>query len=263
MEPQVFDTEKIVEKKLSCEKCFNFIKPNAKFCHHCGKRANQGYALVAFELKNKLTLIFGYYFSLLGFLVFLYATDFQQNTSSALISDCLFAAITIGFAIQNYAEIRPLFSFENVHLKILLILAGAEIVFAFGVTHFSEFLNSEFFSSRERSYSSLYQDSSSPFFFTLLSVALFPAIFEELGFRGVLFNHLSKVTSSGATIIVTAAMFTIIHLSLISLIWILPLGLLFAYLRNKYNTLWYGIAGHFIYNGSIVVLEFLKEGRLF
>ena len=47
------------------------------------------------------------------------------------------------------------------------------------------------------------------------------------------------------------------HLQIISLLWLIPIGLVFGLLRNKYNTLWYGVIGHFVYNFSITVYEFL------
>jgi len=41
-----------------------------------------------------------------------------------------------------------------------------------------------------------------------------------------------------------------------SLLWLVPIGLAFGYLRDKHNTLWYGMIGHFAYNFSITFFEF-------
>ena len=210
-------------------------------------------------LSKRLRLIFGYYFTLLGFLVVLHVTEFQTNTATALISDCVFALITLAFVVQNFSEIRPLLSFRNVHVPVLLLLLLAEALLATGVQLFAGFLHRTLFNTPELRYYYLYQDSAAPLFFTFLSIAMFPAIFEELGFRGVLFNHLSKITSRNSVIIVTGACFAILHLSLISLIWLLPIGLAFGWLRSKYNTLWYGIIGHFAYNSFIVILEIVMD----
>ncbi|TXH26639.1 MAG: CPBP family intramembrane metalloprotease [Cyclobacteriaceae bacterium] len=46
------------------------------------------------------------------------------------------------------------------------------------------------------------------------------------------------------------------HLAFISLIWLIPIGLAFGFLRSRYNTIWYGIVGHFVYNFCITVYEF-------
>ena len=50
---------------------------------------------------------------------------------------------------------------------------------------------------------------------------------------------------------------TKIHLSIISLLWLVPLGLVLGFLRGKYNTLWYGMVAHFTYNFAITIFEFL------
>ncbi|MBK6986473.1 MAG: CPBP family intramembrane metalloprotease [Bacteroidetes bacterium] len=71
-----------------------------------------------------------------------------------------------------------------------------------------------------------------------------------------MFNELQKITSVSATIIITTVLFTILHFSLISFLWIFPIGMLFGYLRAKNNSLLYGIIGHFIYNSSIVLIEY-------
>lgn len=42
----------------------------------------------------------------------------------------------------------------------------------------------------------------------------------------------------------------------ICMLWLVPGGLIFAFMRMKYNTLWYGIVGHFTYNFVITVLDF-------
>jgi membrane protease YdiL (CAAX protease family) len=84
-----------------------------------------------------------------------------------------------------------------------------------------------------------------------------PAIFEEIAFRGFMFENLQALASSKEAVYISAILFGIMHLSFISLLWLIPLGIIFAMLRVKYNTLWYGIIGHFIYNFTITVLEFI------
>jgi uncharacterized protein len=248
---------------LSCSSCSEPIKANARFCHKCGTRHAAGPSAVDETVKKRLSLVFGYYFTSLAFIVLLRALDFQTDTSSAITCDALFACITIGFVIQNFKEIRPLFSFANFKFGLLGIILVCEAALAFGVHIFSAYINQNLFDVYDQSYYYLYQDSVAPAFFMILSIAVFPAIFEELGFRGVVFNHLSKITGRNSVIIVSAALFAVIHLSLISLIWILPLGLLFGYLRDRYNTLWYGIIGHFAYNSFIVLYELFYDGLFF
>jgi membrane protease YdiL (CAAX protease family) len=76
-------------------------------------------------------------------------------------------------------------------------------------------------------------------------------------FRGVLFNETLKIAGLKSTILITSILFTILHLSLISIFWIFPIGLVFGYLRAKYNTILYGVIGHFVYNASVVIVEII------
>ena len=89
-----------------------------------------------------------------------------------------------------------------------------------------------------------------------LFIAITPPVFEELAYRGFLFNQLEKVTSPQTTIILTAFIFALVHFSIISLLWIFPFGLLLGYLRYKYNTLWLGIVIHFIHNLIVLSLDY-------
>ena len=84
----------------------------------------------------------------------------------------------------------------------------------------------------------------------------FHVVFEELAFRGYLYNQLRKVTSDKNTIIATAFLFALIHFSFLSLIWIFPFGLLLGYFRKKYNTLWLGMIIHFIHNFIVLMLDY-------
>jgi membrane protease YdiL (CAAX protease family) len=71
-----------------------------------------------------------------------------------------------------------------------------------------------------------------------------------------MFNNISHITTARSAIYITGFVFGIIHLAIISLLWLVPIGLIFAWLRWRYNTLWYGIIGHFVYNLCITMIEY-------
>lgn len=102
----------------------------------------------------------------------------------------------------------------------------------------------------------LFQDTGSPFLLATLFICVQPAIFEEVAFRGFLFTNIQKIASPLGAVYVTSFLFGIIHLAVISLLWLVPIGLAFAFLRLKYNIIWYGVIGHFTYNLGITILEF-------
>jgi membrane protease YdiL (CAAX protease family) len=89
----------------------------------------------------------------------------------------------------------------------------------------------------------------------LLDIAVYPAIFEELGFRGFLFTNLNRYTGLRGSVIISSAAFSIMHISLISFFWLFPFSLLLGYLRARYNTIWYGVAVHFIFNATACIYD--------
>jgi membrane protease YdiL (CAAX protease family) len=106
----------------------------------------------------------------------------------------------------------------------------------------------------------MYDDTANPLLWSILSIAVQPAIFEELAFRGVMYNHLEKVMDIKAVFIVTGMLFAILHISFVSIVWLLPFGILTAWMRKKSGHLWYGIAFHFFFNLTYVLTEAKQRG---
>jgi len=89
-------------------------------------------------------------------------------------------------------------------------------------------------------------------------VALQPAIFEELAFRGVMQEGLNKITDSRQAIFISAFLFTLLHMSFISFFWLMPFALWLGYIRMKEKTIWYGMIIHFCFNTTACFLEFFE-----
>jgi membrane protease YdiL (CAAX protease family) len=89
----------------------------------------------------------------------------------------------------------------------------------------------------------------------LLTIAVFPAVLEEIVFRGFLQGRLLALYGTGVGLVVTAAAFAICH----GMPAVLPvhfgLGLWLGWLRQRSGSLWPGVLLHFLYNGTLVVLD--------
>lgn len=95
--------------------------------------------------------------------------------------------------------------------------------------------------------------------YVLLIVAVVPAIGEELLFRGVLqktFVQLTKNPHWG--IWITAFLFSALHMQFFGFFPRMLLGAVFGYLFLWSKSLWLPILGHFINNGTVVVLSYLN-----
>ncbi len=88
-----------------------------------------------------------------------------------------------------------------------------------------------------------------------LLIAVLPPIFEELGFRGVVFSLLGRSLEPKETILLSAVAFGLLHLSVPTLVTHVPIGLYFGWLRQRSGSLYPSIFAHFLHNGLVVLAE--------
>ncbi|MGE0560341.1 MAG: lysostaphin resistance A-like protein [Flavobacteriales bacterium] len=96
------------------------------------------------------------------------------------------------------------------------------------------------------------------FFYILVIVAVVPAVGEELLFRGVLQKIMvGWFKNYHVAIWVTAILFSALHMQFYGFLPRMLLGSLFGYVFYWSGSLWLPILGHFINNGSVVMLSYL------
>ena len=96
-------------------------------------------------------------------------------------------------------------------------------------------------------------------FLNLLIIALIPAIGEELTFRGVLQQSLTRKMNPHIAIILSAAIFSFIHFQFYGFLPRMFLGILLGYMFYVSGSLWTSILMHFVNNGTAVVLYYLNN----
>ncbi len=99
--------------------------------------------------------------------------------------------------------------------------------------------------------------------FSLLVMAIVPALGEEMVFRGIVQQQLEKWKNRPLLAIgLTALLFSIVHFQIqrfLAILWLgLVLGLLLYWTRN----LWVTIAAHFLNNGAQVVIAYFNQDQL-
>ena len=95
--------------------------------------------------------------------------------------------------------------------------------------------------------------------FNLVIIALIPAIGEELTFRGVLQQSLTRKMNPHIAIFLSAAIFSFIHFQFYGFLPRMFLGLLMGYMFYITNSLWTSMLMHFLNNGAAVVLYYLSN----
>ena len=95
--------------------------------------------------------------------------------------------------------------------------------------------------------------------FNLLIIALIPAVGEEMTFRGVLQQSLTRKMNPHVAIILSAAIFSFIHFQFYGFLPRMFLGILLGYMFYISGSLWTSILMHFVNNGTAVLLYYLNN----
>ena len=93
----------------------------------------------------------------------------------------------------------------------------------------------------------------------LLIIALIPAVGEEMTFRGVLQQSLTRRLNPHLAIILSAAIFSFIHFQFYGFLPRMFLGILLGYMFYITGSLWTSILMHFVNNGTAVLLYYLDN----
>ena len=93
---------------------------------------------------------------------------------------------------------------------------------------------------------------------TFLVISVFPAIVEELFFRGVLFRYLRRHGFYYAAI-VSAVLFGLMHMNFSQILFTIPLGLVLCYVYEKTGHIWPCMLLHFLHNGTVALLTLAED----
>jgi len=240
-----------------CIQCNQPISQEARYCNYCGT-FQMAHKVADTEENNKiigiLTIFFGIF--LLVCLISNF-TGFGRGLIALFVSDGILSIVTIGYAAYFWKDLKKLFRWAHFSIIKFIAYASAASVAAVLVNYLARWLNKTIFDS-ESYYYYAFSHLKYARLVTILVVALQPAIFEELAFRGVLQEGLNKITDRNQAIFVSAFLFALLHMSIISFLWLLPFALWLGYIRNREKTIWYGVVIHFFFNGTACFLEFFE-----
>ena len=239
---------------INCQNCGASLENAVNYCPNCGAPIQK--KVSGKRKREHLNLVIAFYVAMLVFLLMNYFL-FQEDTSliQEIATETIFALMIVGFTFFDFKNIMKLYQFPKIKPLYLLGYLAIPFASAFIVYYLVKFINTKVF-EESYNYYFTYVDYPNPMFWAILFVAIFPPIFEELGFRGFLYNQLKQITNTRVTIILTAFIFAIVHFSVISILWIFPFGLLLGYLRHRYKTLWIGMIIHFIHNFIVLYLDY-------
>ena len=89
----------------------------------------------------------------------------------------------------------------------------------------------------------------------ILGAGIFCCIVEELSMRGIVYLRIRRYWGKNTAVVVSALIFGIYHLNLVQGVYAFFLGLFFAWIFEKYDTLWAPIIAHISANLFIIILS--------
>jgi membrane protease YdiL (CAAX protease family) len=159
--------------------------------------------------------------------------------------------------IAAWGDVAPLLARTGGWRSLLLAPAGFGLLVAFGALYFPllRAIGVPMLSS-----SSVHGGSGSPVWVPYLLMSVAPGLFEELLFRGYVMARLDLVLTPRETLAVQAALFSMVHFSLVILPSHFVIGLVLGLLRRRTGSLYPGMAVHMAWNAAVVHAE-LQGGQ--
>jgi membrane protease YdiL (CAAX protease family) len=242
--------------KIPCTGCQELIAPGIKFCNHCGatqsaKTTEQ--SAHQWLLLKQAAAFYAIYIVICMLSAFV---DALKTIGWMLVFEVVVAGTAVIFFAYNWADNKRLLVWRNFSWQKLAAYGGIAMLGSFLVHYSAGWLNVTIF-SKEEHYYSFFAGKYAAMAWIIFFTAVTPALFEELGFRGYLLQILLKVVDKDQAVYISAFLFAIIHLSFVSLFWLIPFALFIGYARVREDTLWYGVFFHFCFNLTACLFELL------
>ena len=198
----------------------------------------------------------GMYFSLLGVSVVaivLAAAGATSQVSTELLASVAFAAATLVWLAMLRKHVRLGLGRTRRLLWYPAAVALACVTFA-GSSVFVRLLV-HFVDIQEINLTRPLLDAGLGWPTIVLVLCVQPAVFEELAFRGVIQDLLSQPLGTRDSVIVSAVLFMVLHLTVLSFPHLFLLGLVLGYIRWRSGSLYPCMLLHFTHNLLVILME--------
>ena len=189
--------------------------------------------------------------------------DQMQNTLAYEIVSCFIAPVGFCVLFFGFNKARKI-SFKAANLKPnikvwdFVMCFVVAIICLFGMQYFIGGIDHLLVEGGyELSTVSLPMDNVGWLILAIVLMAVLPAVFEELIFRGIILNGLRSKMGDVAAIFLSAAMFAFMHGSVQQLIYQFALGVVIAWMVVRTGSLISGMIIHFLNNAMVLILGYI------
>lgn len=238
-----------------CRECGAAWAEGASVCTRCGtprveaRAAPVGLSTTA-GLASSLALFFVLLVTVLAPLV-IESDDLFDMLDKLLLVDTVIVAIWA--IIHRHDLAAPL---RNVGEWRYWGLALAAVPVTLGIAYANLWLATDVLGGFDIDLAALYLGAGYSLPMVLLLCAVQPAVVEEIAFRGIMFERLQTIVDPKAAIIMVAIGFMTLHLSFLSAIFLVALGLITGWLRWKSGSLYPAMLVHLLHNGVVALLSY-------
>ena len=159
---------------------------------------------------------------------------------------------TVGFAATHWREIMPLFHELRVNWVLGICLPALALLLLVN-KGYHEFLISLLSLDPEQSPLARIEEALGPNL-VIVAMCVFPAIFEEIGFRGLVQQRLVAAAGPLVGFVAASALFVALHFSILSAPYLFLLSLFLCWVRNRAERIYPSIVLHFVHNFAVVFL---------
>ncbi|WP_316803304.1 type II CAAX endopeptidase family protein [Pedobacter nototheniae] len=243
-----------------CHNCQSEILFSNHYCNNCGQQQNPAEVeTVSFGWPNLKQIAL--FFAVQVLLCIIPSIIKVHTISSILYLDIMLALTTLMFFGYSWRENKhilkwPAFSFTKL-IVFIVVAALASVTVQYLVIHLNLLIW-----HKTQYYHSIFSYHPYGKSLMILSVAVFPALFEELAFRGYLMQKLTGILDDKQAIYISSFIFFIMHFSMISFFWLLPFAIILGFIRVKEKTIWYGVIIHFVFNLTACLYELASFDEL-
>jgi membrane protease YdiL (CAAX protease family) len=239
------------------------VSPQARFCRHCG--ADQKPALAALEQRRRsdrhhaewlrIRALVWFYAIYLASVLPLYWLPQDLQAGAMLVIGGIDAVLIIGYWRLSGTRLAPALRPAR-HLVRPALIGCALLLVLMPLNYGYHALLIWLFAvdpALMHSVSEPFEAAGYGLGIQLFCIALMPAVWEEIAFRGLVQDHLGQVTGRTEALWLTAALFAIIHAQWLSMPYLFLMGVVLGHLRQRSGSLLPGMLLHGAHNALVVL----------
>jgi len=208
--------------------------------------------LIRQKAPNVWRVFWAYAIVLFGVLVFQSLMGFDSTAKTyalVMASGCMIVTTIVVGAIYWPSLVVQFkrFGFLNIYAWYGLVMCGGMLVLNFGYISFLTYLDPDLYSSTDF----LGEMDLGPLG-KLFLICIVPGITEEIAYRGLIQHWLQIAIKPWRAIILASALFTAMHLSVLSAPYIFLLGILLGWMKWKTGSLYPSMLVHILHNYVVI-----------